>query len=44
MLMSTDKKAAQELAELAQQDVTMRWKMYEQLAKLYETNAAAVKA
>jgi pyruvate-ferredoxin/flavodoxin oxidoreductase len=39
MLLSTDKQAAQKLAELAQQDVTMRWKMYEQLAKLYETTA-----
>ncbi len=47
MLASADKKAAQTLAELAQQDVTLRWKMYEQLAKLYETTAtgaAAVKA
>jgi pyruvate-ferredoxin/flavodoxin oxidoreductase len=43
MLLSTDKKAAEELAELAQRDVTLRWKMYEQLAKLYETTATAAK-
>jgi pyruvate-ferredoxin/flavodoxin oxidoreductase len=41
MLLSSDKEAAQKLAELAQQDVTMRWKMYEQLAKLYESTATA---
>jgi len=41
MLLTSDKKAAEALAEQAQQDVTLRWKMYEQLAKLYETTAAA---
>ncbi len=41
MLLSSDKKAAEQLAEQAQQDVTLRWKMYEQLAQLYANTAAA---
>jgi pyruvate-ferredoxin/flavodoxin oxidoreductase len=39
MLTTADKEAAEKLAEAAQRDVTLRWKMYEQLAKLYETTA-----
>ncbi len=41
MLLSSDKMAAEHLAEMAQQDVTLRWKMYEQLSQLYANTAAA---
>jgi pyruvate-ferredoxin/flavodoxin oxidoreductase len=40
MLTKLDRAAAERLAEAAQRDVTLRWKMYEQLARLYETTAA----
>jgi pyruvate-ferredoxin/flavodoxin oxidoreductase len=42
MLTTADKEAAERLAEAAQRDVTLRWKMYEQLAKLYESTATVV--
>ncbi|MGE5814030.1 MAG: pyruvate:ferredoxin (flavodoxin) oxidoreductase, partial [Acidobacteriota bacterium] len=41
MLLTSDKEAAEKLAEEAQHDVTFRWKMYEQLAQLYANTAAA---
>jgi pyruvate-ferredoxin/flavodoxin oxidoreductase len=39
MLTKLDKEAAAKLAAEAQRDVALRWKMYEQLAKLYESTA-----
>jgi pyruvate-ferredoxin/flavodoxin oxidoreductase len=41
MLTKLDKQAAEKLAAEAQRDVALRWKMYEQLAKLYESTATA---